>query len=138
MSLFSSRRNLLQLISATPLLASPLAALAQALTPIKLVGAAAVARPDQGFMFAGIATGFFKELGIEGDFFTTAGSAAVLQLIATNQAQLGQTQALRVGSQVPVAPHGLSARQSRSVLQGRLATKRPIARSAAKSGWNRD
>ena len=89
MRMISTRRSLLQLMSAAPLLASPMSALGQALTPIKLVGAAAVARPGQGVMFAGSATGFFKDLGIAGDFFTMAGSAAVLQLIATNQAQLG-------------------------------------------------
>ena len=89
MSTSWSRRSLLQAMSSAPLLASPLAALAQAPVPMKVVGAAAVARPDQGFMFVGIATGFYKDLGITADFFTTAGSAAVLQLIATNQAQLG-------------------------------------------------
>lgn len=83
-----SRRGVLQAMSAMPLLAA-LEARAQAPVPMKIVGAAAVARPDQGFMFAGIATGFFKSRNIAADFFTTAGSAAVLQLIATNQAQLG-------------------------------------------------
>lgn len=83
-----SRRRVLQALSATPLIGT-LPAHAQAPTPMKIVGAAAVARPDQGFMFAGIATGFYKTRNIAADFFTTAGSAGVLQLIATNQAQVG-------------------------------------------------
>jgi NitT/TauT family transport system substrate-binding protein len=89
-----TRRNVVQLTAFVPLSFAPLsglssAAFGQALTHIKLVGAAAVARPDQGFMFVGITTGFYKDLGIDGDFFTTAGSGSVIQLIATNQAQLG-------------------------------------------------
>jgi NitT/TauT family transport system substrate-binding protein len=85
-----TRRTILQLASVAPLLgALPRAAFAQALTPVKFLGAAAVARPDQGFMFVGITTGFYKDLGIQGDFFTTSGSGSVVQLIATNQAQLG-------------------------------------------------
>ncbi len=84
-----TRRKALQLCAAAPTLAWTGGARAQAPVPVKIVGAAAVARPDQGFMFAGITTGFFKNRGVAADFFTTAGSAAVLQLIATNQAQLG-------------------------------------------------
>jgi NitT/TauT family transport system substrate-binding protein len=89
MSSFLSRRAMLRLLSSAPFLGAPLAALGQALTPIKFVGAAAVARPDQGFMFVGMTTGFYKNLGIDADFFTTSGSGSVIQLIATNQAQLG-------------------------------------------------
>jgi NitT/TauT family transport system substrate-binding protein len=84
-----TRRRALQLGAAVPALAWAAATRAQAPLPMKIVGAAAVARPDQGFMFAGITTGFYKDRGVAADFFTTAGSAAVLQLIATNQAQLG-------------------------------------------------
>lgn len=84
-----SRRDMLRLAASTPLLVAPSLARAQALTPIKFVGAAATARPDQGFMFVGITTGFYKQLGIDADFFTTSGSGSVIQLIATNQAQLG-------------------------------------------------
>jgi NitT/TauT family transport system substrate-binding protein len=80
---------MLRLMSSAPFLGMPVVALGQTLTPIKFVGAAAVARPDQGFMFVGITTGFYKNLGIDGDFFTTSGSGSVVQLIATNQAQLG-------------------------------------------------
>jgi NitT/TauT family transport system substrate-binding protein len=89
MSSSFTRRTLLRLMSSAPLLGMPISALAQATTPIKFVGAAAVARPDQGFMFVGMTTGFYKDLGIQGDFFTTSGSGSVIQLIATNQAQLG-------------------------------------------------
>ncbi len=84
-----TRRYVLGLTALAPFCGLSSAAVAQALTPIKLVGAAAVARADQGFMFVGITTGFYKNLGIEGDFFTTAGSGSVIQLVATNQAQLG-------------------------------------------------
>lgn len=84
-----TRRAALRLLAGAPALGTALPAWAQAPVPMKIVGAAAVARPDQGFMFAGMATDFFSKRGIAADFFTTAGSAGVLQLIATNQAQLG-------------------------------------------------
>jgi NitT/TauT family transport system substrate-binding protein len=84
-----TRRKVVRLVTSAPFLGVSYSAFAQALTPIKFVGAAAVARADHGFMFVGMTTGFYKELGIQGDFFTTAGSASVIQLIATNQAQLG-------------------------------------------------
>jgi NitT/TauT family transport system substrate-binding protein len=58
-------------------------------TAIRFSGSAAVARPDQGFMFAGITNGFYKELAIKGDFVTVAGSAATIQLLVGNQCQLG-------------------------------------------------
>jgi NitT/TauT family transport system substrate-binding protein len=59
-------------------------------TPVKITfaGSAAVARADQGFMFAGIPTGIYKSLGVDADFVTVAGSAASIQLLAANQAQL--------------------------------------------------
>ena len=63
MSSSFTRRNMLRLMSSAPLLGMPISALAQAPTPIKFVGAAAVARPDQGFMFVGMTTGFYKDLG---------------------------------------------------------------------------
>lgn len=83
------RRTALKMLSAAPLagIAGNLAA--QSLAKVKFVGAAAVARPDQGFMFAGIPSGMYKKLGVEADFFTVGGSAQVIQLVATNQAQLG-------------------------------------------------
>lgn len=61
---------------------------AQSPTEIRFAGSAAVARADQGFMFAGIPTGIYKDLGIKGDFITIAGSAASMQLVVANQAQL--------------------------------------------------
>ena len=47
-----------------------------------------MARADLGFMFAGITTGIYRELGIDADFATVAGSAASIQLLVANQAQL--------------------------------------------------
>jgi NitT/TauT family transport system substrate-binding protein len=84
-----TRRGALGLLSAAPFVGLAGNAPAQALTKMKIVGAAAVSRPDQGFMFAGIPLGFYNQLGIEGDFFTVGGTAQVIQLVATNQAQLG-------------------------------------------------
>jgi NitT/TauT family transport system substrate-binding protein len=84
-----TRRSALALLAAAPLAGWAARAGAQALTKMKFVGAAAVARPDQGFLFVGIPSGMYKRLGIEGDFFTVGGSAEVIQLVATNQAQLG-------------------------------------------------
>jgi NitT/TauT family transport system substrate-binding protein len=83
------RRTALKILSAAPFASLAGTAAAQALHKVKFVGAASVARPDQGFMFAGIPTGMFKKLGVDADFFTVGGSAQVIQLIATNQAQLG-------------------------------------------------
>ena len=61
---------------------------AQPPTRIRFSGSAAVARADQGFMFLGIPAGFYRELGIEAEFVTIAGSAASIQLVAADQAQL--------------------------------------------------
>jgi NitT/TauT family transport system substrate-binding protein len=61
---------------------------AQTMTKIRFAGSAAVARADQGFMFAGIPTGIYKQLGVEADFVTVAGSAASMQLVIADQAQL--------------------------------------------------
>jgi NitT/TauT family transport system substrate-binding protein len=83
------RRRVLQAGLTVPALAAASSLRAADLTPFKFVGAAAVARPDQGFMFVGMKTGFYKDLGLQADFFTTNGSGSVIQLIATNQAQLG-------------------------------------------------
>lgn len=67
----------------------PLSA-ANAETPAKIrfSGSAPVARADQGFMFAGIPTGIYKRLGVDADFVTVSGSAASIQLLVSNQAQL--------------------------------------------------
>jgi len=62
---------------------------AQGTSKIRFLGAAAVARPDQGFMFLGIPTGFYKALSIDADFMTIAGSAAVIQLLTSGAADVG-------------------------------------------------
>jgi NitT/TauT family transport system substrate-binding protein len=86
-----TRRAALGLMSAAPFAGFAGSGIARAQAPakMKIVGAASVARPDQGFMFVGIPTGMYGKLGVEGDFFTVGGSAQVIQLVATNQAQLG-------------------------------------------------
>lgn len=89
-----TRRTALQFLTAAPLAGAAVtswsrSAWTEELTKIKVVGAAAVARPDQAFMFAGIPLGFYKQLGIDADFFSVGGSGQVIQLVATNQAQLG-------------------------------------------------
>jgi NitT/TauT family transport system substrate-binding protein len=61
---------------------------AEAPVKIRFAGSAAVARADQGFMFAGIPTGIYKSLGVEADFVTVAGSAASIQLLVADRAQL--------------------------------------------------
>ncbi len=66
---------------------SPTIGLAQEVS-IRFAGSAAVPRPDQGFMFAGITTGFYKNLSVKADFVTIAGSAASIQLLIANQCQL--------------------------------------------------
>jgi NitT/TauT family transport system substrate-binding protein len=67
---------------------SPTPSFAQEATSIRFAGSAAVARPDQGFMFAGITNGIYKELSIKADFVTIAGSAASIQLVIADQCQL--------------------------------------------------
>ena len=85
-----TRRNILQSGAATALTAGmPFSgANAQAMTKIRFAGSAAVARADQGFMFAGIPTGIYKQLGVDADFVTVPGSAASIQLVVADQAQL--------------------------------------------------
>jgi len=85
-----SRRTILQSGVAMALASSVLPRRADAETPVKIrfAGSAAVARADQGFMFAGIPTGIYKSLGVEADFVTVAGSAASIQLLVADQAQL--------------------------------------------------
>ena len=62
---------------------------AQALPKVRLWGASATIEAYHGFLFLGIPLGFFREQGVDAEFGTAAGSAATLQLVATNQAQLG-------------------------------------------------
>jgi len=83
------RRTLLQTVSAAALASSfSSGVFAQARAKITFAGSAAVPRADQGFMFAGIPTGIFNQLAVDGDFVTVAGSAASIQLVVANQAQL--------------------------------------------------
>jgi NitT/TauT family transport system substrate-binding protein len=65
------------------------AAQAQALPKVRVWGASATIEAYHGFLFLGIPLGFYREQGIDAEFGTAAGSAATLQLVATNQAQLG-------------------------------------------------
>jgi len=62
---------------------------AQAVPKAKLWGASATVDAYHGFLFLGNPLGFFKDQGVEVEFGTAAGSAATLQLIATNQVQMG-------------------------------------------------
>lgn len=85
-----SRRTILQSSVGAAVGSIILARQSDAGTPskIRFAGSAAVARADQGFMFAGIPTGIYKSLGVEADFITVAGSAASIQLLVADRAQL--------------------------------------------------
>ena len=82
------RRAVLKIAAAAAASTLPSAARAQAPAKIRFAGSAAVARADQGFMFAGIPTGIYKKLAVDADFVTVAGSAASIQLVIADQAQL--------------------------------------------------
>lgn len=69
-------------------LAAPRVARAQA-ARVRIWGASATIEAYHGFLFLGIPLNFYRDNGIEAEFGTAAGSAATLQLVATNQAQLG-------------------------------------------------
>ena len=56
---------------------------------MRIWGASATVEAYHGFLFLGIPLGFYREQGVDAEFGTAAGSAAALQLVATNQAQLG-------------------------------------------------
>ncbi|GGG29542.1 ABC transporter substrate-binding protein [Caldovatus sediminis] len=64
-------------------------AAAQSAPKVRIWGASATVEAYHGFLFLGIPLGFYREQGVEAEFGTAAGSAATLQLVATNQAQLG-------------------------------------------------
>lgn len=86
---YLNRRTLFQMGASAVLAAGlPFQATAQEMAKIRFAGSAAVPRPDLGFMFAGIPTGIYKQLSVEGDFVTVAGSAASIQLVVGRQAQL--------------------------------------------------
>jgi len=82
-----ARRSLLAGAAAAGFVRIPLG-WAEPSKKVRFAGAAAVARPDQGFMFLGIPAGFYNTLMIDADFVTVAGSAAAIQLLASNQVQL--------------------------------------------------
>jgi NitT/TauT family transport system substrate-binding protein len=65
------------------------AARAQALPKVRIWGASATIEAYHGFLFLGTPLGFYRENGVDAEFGTAAGSAATLQLVATNQAQIG-------------------------------------------------
>lgn len=84
-----SRRGVLRAGVATALASSlPVSGASAQTAKVRFAGSAAVPRADQGFMFAGIPTGIYKQLSIDGDFVTVAGSAASIQLVIADQAQL--------------------------------------------------
>jgi len=64
-------------------------ALAQTRAPVKLWGASATLEAYHGFLFLGNPLGFYRDQGVQVEFGTAAGSAATLQLVATNQVQMG-------------------------------------------------
>ncbi|MBI3706189.1 MAG: ABC transporter substrate-binding protein [Proteobacteria bacterium] len=62
---------------------------AQQSRAVKIFGASATVEAYHGFLFLGIPLGFYRDQGVDAEFGTAAGSAATLQLVATNQAQVG-------------------------------------------------
>lgn len=56
---------------------------------VKLWGASSTVNAYHGFLFLGNPLGFYEQEGINVEFGTAAGSAATLQLLATNQVQMG-------------------------------------------------
>jgi NitT/TauT family transport system substrate-binding protein len=56
---------------------------------VKVWGASATVNAYHGFLFLGNPLGFYEDQGVKVEFGTAAGSAATLQLLATNQVQLG-------------------------------------------------
>ncbi|HYF09040.1 MAG TPA: ABC transporter substrate-binding protein [Acetobacteraceae bacterium] len=77
------------MILGAAILGAPAIARAQALPRVRVWGASATVEAYHGFLFLGVPLGFYREQGVEVEFGTAAGSAAALQLVATNQAQLG-------------------------------------------------
>ncbi|WP_372620206.1 ABC transporter substrate-binding protein [Falsiroseomonas sp.] len=75
--------------TAAAILGGARVARAQAMPKVRIWGASATIEAYHGFLFLGIPLGFYREQGIEAEFGSAAGSAATLQLVATNQAQIG-------------------------------------------------
>jgi NitT/TauT family transport system substrate-binding protein len=85
----TTRRDLAKGAAALAAAAITGRAQAQALPKVRIWGASATIEAYHGFLFLGVPLGFYRENGIDAEFGTAAGSAATLQLVATNQAQLG-------------------------------------------------
>lgn len=83
----TTRRTLIGATAAA--LAAPRMPRAQTPPRVRIWGASATIEAYHGFLFLGMPLGFYRENGIEAEFGTAAGSAATLQLVATNQAQIG-------------------------------------------------
>jgi NitT/TauT family transport system substrate-binding protein len=65
------------------------ASIAAAQAPkVKLMGASATVEAYHGFMFLGVALGFYKQLGADVEFATVAGSSAAIQLVGAGTAQM--------------------------------------------------
>ena len=102
-----TRRTVLSLLSAAPFAAWMSQGHAQSPPLVKFMGAAPVPRPDLGFMWLGIPLGFYRQLGIEADFNTVAGSSASIQLVATNSAQIchcGMQELIAIKAKQPDLP----------------------------------
>jgi NitT/TauT family transport system substrate-binding protein len=84
-----NRRSLGRAGLAAAMLGAAGTARAQAMPKVRIWGASATIEAYHGFLFLGMPLGFYREQGIDAEFGTAAGSAATLQLVATNQAQLG-------------------------------------------------
>lgn len=79
----------------------------QRLPRVRIVGAAPVVRPDQGYLFLGIPMGYYRTLGFEGEFLSVAGSAAALQLVVTGSAEVanvGFIELLSIKRKQPTIP----------------------------------
>lgn len=57
--------------------------------PVRLWGASSTVNAYHGFLFLGNPLGFYENEGVNVEFGTAAGSSATLQLLATNQVQMG-------------------------------------------------
>lgn len=77
------------LLAAAITLAATTAVQADDDTPVRLWGASATVNAYHGFLFLGNPLGFYENEGVNVEFGTAAGSSATLQLLATNQVQMG-------------------------------------------------
>ncbi|MCX7561456.1 ABC transporter substrate-binding protein [Sulfitobacter sp. F26204] len=77
------------IIAAVAVAAASSAAIADEDTPVRLWGASSTVNAYHGFLFLGNPLGFYEKEGVKVEFGTAAGSSATLQLLATNQVQMG-------------------------------------------------